>query len=356
MAVYVAYLILTLWQSELINARKNNKRKAIFVFLSFAELFLLTGLRGYDVGSDTRTYLDYFVARRGISFFEIFLVDPHGFEFGYQIFQNLCAFTGMSETAYLFCVSAAIYAPFFFFVYKYSSHPEISVLLYFVFDFFYYSLGIFRQMIAVSICLFTVPLIIKRKPIAFMLVTLLAASFHETALIWFWIYAIYPYARSRQIWWVMTACILALPVGEWVARPIMESIPRYKYYFIDFEKYRNAPDESFFIFFTFGTILFGLKFFGYLDKPRKPVEQIALACLCMCVAEGSFARFFVLTSRAVTYFSIYLTTLIPSFIDDYFGEKWRYPIKILLSLTLIGLFISLFYCNKFINPFKFFWE
>ena len=357
MVAYVAYLIAVLWQSELIDARKSKKRKAIFVFLCFVELFLLTGLRGYDVGSDTRTYLDRFLEKKGITFFGIFELEPKGFEYGYQIFQNFCAFTGMNETGYLLAVAAVIYIPFFVFVYKYSEHPEISILVYFAFNMFYYSLGIFRQMIALSLCLTTVPLILKRKPVSFVVVTCIAGSFHMTAFVWMVTYFLYAFINRRQIKWAILIAAVALPVGEILMKPIFELIERYHFYFDNIENYRTSPDDSFFMFFVFCSILIATQVFGYFEKKKTPCERLSLMCLCLCVIEVSLARFFALTARAVTYFSVYLTITLPSWLEKCFDDKWRYYFRVALTLALLIITITMsFYGNKHICPFVFFWQ
>ena len=357
MVAYVAYLIAVLWQSELIDARKSKKRKAIFVFLCFVELFLLTGLRGYDVGSDTRTYLDRFLEKKGITFFGIFELEPKGFEYGYQIFQNFCAFTGMNETGYLFAVAAVIYIPFFVFVYKYSEHTEISILVYFAFYMFYYSLGIFRQMIALSLCLTTVPLILKRKPVSFVVVTCIAGSFHMTAFVWMVTYFLYAFINRRQIKWAILIAAVALPIGEILMKPIFELIERYHFYFDNIENYRTSPDDSFFMFFVFCSILIAMQVSGYFEKKKTPCERLSLMCLCLCVIEVSLARFFALTARAVTYFSVYLTITLPSWLEKCFDDKWRYYFRVTLTLALLIITITMsFYGNKHICPFVFFWQ
>ena len=145
--------------------------------------------------------------------------------------------------------------------------------------------------------------------------------------------------------------------GEILMKPIFELIERYHFYFDNIENYRTSPDDSFFMFFVFCSILIATQVFGYFEKKKTPCERLSLMCLCLCVIEVSLARFFVLTARAVTYFSVYLTITLPSWLEKCFDDKWRYYIRVALTLALLIITITMsFYGNKHICPFVFFWQ
>ena len=130
------------------------------------EMIFFTGFRALDVGVDNGTYLAALEYYKGLTFKEIFtakLVYPFDFEFGYFFLVKLCAFLNFNDTAFLLLISIIIYVPLFSFIYKNSHNPLISIIVYFTFGFFGYSIGLFRQMIAMSICLLAVSYLKEKR-------------------------------------------------------------------------------------------------------------------------------------------------------------------------------------------------
>lgn len=94
----------------------------------------------------------------------------------------MCFFS-LVNAKFLFLIACLIYIPVFKFIYDYSENPFMSTMIYLAFGFFGYSLGIFRQMIAISICLMGFKYVLERKLYYYIIFILLAMTFHTTAII-----------------------------------------------------------------------------------------------------------------------------------------------------------------------------
>ena len=190
MSVYVGYLLLAGLQIPFF--RKKDKlgnrcfNKKGYLILCCIELIVLAGIRGYTVGADTVVYLDaidYYGKLPTSKLFSAELVYPFDFEAGYFLLTKICVFLNMGKTAFLFVIAILIYVPVFVAINRYSKMPYISILCYFAFSMFSYSLGIFRQMIAISILLCGLKYILERKFFKYLLIVILAMLFHTTAIL-----------------------------------------------------------------------------------------------------------------------------------------------------------------------------
>ena len=110
------------------------------------------------------------------------------FEQGYVTFTNLL--NNISHNFWTFIVFYAFFITTtnIYFQNKYAVMPFFCLLLY-VCDSFY-SLFLVRQYIAMNICILTIPFIINKKILPFLLLSLIATTFHRTAYVWIFVYCI----------------------------------------------------------------------------------------------------------------------------------------------------------------------
>lgn len=330
-----------------------NKKK-VYLFIVAVELILFTGLRATDIGSDTEAYVHAIEMNRGISFNKIWNItdNPYGFEVGYLIFGKLCSYFNMNATTFLFFVSILIYIPFFKFVYEYSKDPVISILAYFTFSHFYYSLGIFRQMIALSICLMSLKYLRSRNLIKYCLIIALASSFHITAICWlplYWLSICDMKKYKRKIIPIGLACI---PLGKIIANVLLILIPRYEHYA---GTERAIGGGSYLMLFLLFLLFLGCHWITKKSISRE--IEISFAALSLAIILQSVAYSFGLIGRAICYYTIFVTILLPEIVIRIFTPRSRKVAKILIGITLIILtIVTQFIGNKYICPFAFFWE
>lgn len=180
MAVYYILLALVVGLAYPLLIKKPSKiKKAVYLALVFAYMFFMCTLR-YGIGND---YFSY------IKIFENISVTPFKnlFSLGYEpVFALVCKLlTAISlNTTFLYGAFAAFtLLPVAFVIFKHGKNAWLSCYLYICLTFFYTSMNFIRQSVAASIILLSYRFIKERKNVPFLLMALLAAGFHYTALI-----------------------------------------------------------------------------------------------------------------------------------------------------------------------------
>lgn len=138
-------------------------------------------LRGNDIGNDTITYVQSF---QHLSYSD-YDSSKSRFEIGYLI---LCKFawrawsTPHSIILFTGLITSVLY---YIFIRKYSKWYFLSLMLFFLLNYFDGSMNIIRGSVAASILTFSYRYLTEKMLIPFILTVLLAMSFHESAFIFF---------------------------------------------------------------------------------------------------------------------------------------------------------------------------
>ncbi len=370
---YLVYIVLLTAQAAVFRDGKRSVRRDgdrigfvrrngnhLFLALACIELIVLTGLRGYTVGADTDTYLDALRHYTGISFAEVFtkpLVYPFDFEIGYFVLTKLCAWMHMSETVFLFLIAIAVYVPLFRYIYLHSTHPYISVLVYFAFGFFSYSLGIYRQFIAIGIVLSVLKYIERRQFWPYFLAILLAMLIHQTAFIALPLYflPVFRWRKPRFFLTVLAAEVVLLAVGRYVIRLAVSLFPAYAGYLGS----QYDTQGGSYLNLIFLNLVYFLVCLANRQAPEKDVRlnmiaaQLAVASLLQCCAYHM-----ALFGRIVPYYSIALLLAIPNVIDGFSRKDpaMAYVLKLAACAILLLLTVLEFSGNNYVCPFYFFWQ
>ena len=159
------------------------KDKNCYLFLCFI-LLLLSAFRGYGVGGDLENYLPEFrriCDSKGISG-AIEVVDK---DFGYAVLIKLLSYISTSERFFLVSTSIISLIGPFWFIKKYSPWPIYSLFLYYSFGYYTNTMNNIRQSIAISILLFSIPLIINgriKSKVYFGALLAFATTIHNSAI------------------------------------------------------------------------------------------------------------------------------------------------------------------------------
>lgn len=178
------YWFLVLFSSVvafLYNRRKIQASYWIWAFI----LILFSAIRDPYAYRDMPNYVSYFYTGQ----YETTLTTEN-VNIGYETVTNLFKIISSSFTLFNTLISIFITTSFAFFCKKESNLPYLSLLLY-VLLIYFPSYFILRQYIAVAISLFAFKYIIDQKLTNFLLIALLALSFHTSAIIIFPLYFIY---------------------------------------------------------------------------------------------------------------------------------------------------------------------
>lgn len=351
MANYICYLILIGIQlpffykkDELGNWYLKNKA---YLALCCVELIFLAGLRGYTVGADTATYLKAFNHFRGVPFWKIITekyMSPRAFEWGYFYFTEMCRAMGMNETVYLCVIACLIYIPVFHAVSKYSDMPYLSLLCYFAFGLFSYSLGIFRQMIAISILLCGWKFVEERKLIQFLCLVALAMSFHTTALVALMLYILYGIKWKRIIWMLPGMEVGLLVFGRKIILLATKILPQYVEYL---GGQYDVSGGSYKMLLLLNAILIASIMFRNRENTRDDMVICALV-LAICVQAVGYSMG--IFGRMVPYFSVYLLFAIPNAIHRV-KKEFKPWCVLAAAVCLFVLVFMEFNGNDYVTPY-----
>lgn len=163
--------------------RGKEASKRFFLFFSFFAIFLLCVLRDYSVGRDISTYIDVYERSKLYPFADTSWTHM---EVGYIVFMQLCSYIGLSSRLFICVVYFLMLFPIYNTFRKYSHEALLSVIIYVCFQFLTFDMSGIRQGLAISFCLLCLPYIklsSKKDFILFVLLLLLAYTFHHSSII-----------------------------------------------------------------------------------------------------------------------------------------------------------------------------
>ena len=173
--IYITIIVLCICFSYF--GKNNPHSKKVCLFTIGIMLSVLTGCRASTVGYDTLNYVKMFKAYAGNSDMRKIYVSY--LEPGYSLLSNVIIKMG-GDIHTLFIVSSLfIVFTALIFLYRYSKSFYFSVFILSSFPYFFSSMDILRFFLGVSIWLWAIKFAIEKKPIKYILITLVAAQFHK---------------------------------------------------------------------------------------------------------------------------------------------------------------------------------
>lgn len=199
----------------------SSKSKKVCVTLIGIQLFLLLALRAESYGPDAEIYAAGYRYISSLTFSQMLgalnpnildnanLIYLYDFENGWVVLNWLLASLGFSYQGLIVFLAAVTSFSFCFFSLRYSDTPWFTLFILSTMNFLWYSISILRQTLALSIFLFGIIYIVKRKPIKFMLVILLAMMFHRAVIL---AALLYPLSRTKMTKRKLTYIFIAFVV------------------------------------------------------------------------------------------------------------------------------------------------
>lgn len=329
------------------------KQKKFFIVLFFFEIVLFSGLRSFNVGADTLNYLDGLHYYRNLKKSDVLsssLVWPYKYEIGYFWLLKICAYFRVSDRLFLIIISIIIYLPICIFVNKYSDDYFISVILFFSLGFFTYSVGLFRQMIAMSILCLSFKYVLNRNFIRFCICVGIAYMFHETAIVIFPLYFLYNFNNKKIIILTFLLQILLKYVGRNLMIFIFSLIPRYSNYIGSIHDTQQS--------FGLNLILIDLVLvilYLFWDEMTKKSHVVSLA-LCVAALLQQLSYSMGLFGRVVLYYSFFLILGLPlviQYIQSLFVLKEKKTIWFIFLILLITLCFINIHSDQYVNNYTF---
>ena len=179
---YINLLLIAAFAYPLCIYKPSAIKKAIYLLITFSWMWFVATFR-YRIGWDYFDYIDIFNQIRTISSIWDVRYEP-----GFALLTRAMTLFIHDYVVMYGVYQVLIMVPVMWFIYRYCKNVWLAVWLYVTLTFFYMSMNFTRQALACSITLLGYKFLRERKLIPYMLIVLLAGSFHFTALIMIPIY------------------------------------------------------------------------------------------------------------------------------------------------------------------------
>ncbi len=352
MLIYLLNILLMfMWAFLLLAYKPSDQKKKAFCAIACIQWVLVSGLRSAYVGADTMNYRRLFYLVENTSWNKIFsdiLFYIHGGDIkdpGYALFVKLFQVFSTNYQVYLIFIALVFMIPMAIWIYKNSSMPCLSFVIFSTLFYSFYAVTGIRQTIATAFVVFIgYEFIKKKKPIPFLIITFLSFFIHKSCLC-FLPFAFFAHKKITKmyvaIFTVITSVFLAL--GKALYGPFAELIG------YDIEK-ENLEDTSSYVIVVCLIMLASFIFMKYIknnvdeDKFRAIYNAalFATAFTLLTIRNQAFMR-------VQQYYTLFLMLLVPELVKAF--NKRLQPIVYILG---VGVLITKLIFN---NPFyEFFWQ
>lgn len=374
MAVYFIFLCIAAAGCILLDfaARRHivgNLPKAQLIWIGLL-LFILSALRGEQVGVDVRNYH---------LIFNTFGTNPlsarmTSLSSGYPGYRLICRIvyilTGGSYRVMLALSAAVIIYGFFKFFYLKSDNCLMSAA-YFVFMYFFFSsLNVTRQFMAMAVMLLAFLALDEKKRLKFVLLAAFAVSIHNVCILML----IYPILARIKWTKLLFAgyCVLitaGLLFAEYAIRLFVAVFPRYSFYAVynwQTTRGRRTIAVSLVLLATvlLALILSSPKLFGRLGVSPvrctiRTFSEPLWTFMSLTMIEIVMGIFYFDNSfyiRIQSFFTPFAVLFLPGFIERV-NKKWRFWLylgsnAIFISITSVRLLLL----DSGVVPYRFFWQ
>lgn len=288
-------------------------RNKFFLFLSFSLFYIIMAFRDISVGIDTETYSELYLT---IANTDSWLFPRY--ETGYVLLNRIIGFIfPHSPQMFIVIISFIVLCGYVRFIYKYSYIPWLSVLFFFLFEYFDQSINLTRQGIAMVILLHAFDFLITRKTKSFFICVLCAGLFHYTALFFILAYIVnyIRFSKSNIIIFFCVAFLVAL-CSEYIIHFVFASVGVYADYANTVYADGNVRLASIlhaivilsFIIFTLIHISSARKYFETDSNGGREMFWLLMLGLLIWIASFQFN----LLGRLAQYFTVYLIVFVPN--------------------------------------------
>lgn len=346
------YLFLFITFLAIISAfdKRKGKRNLFFVFLSFFAIILLQSLRKWTVGTDVVSYLYFFDRLSSGESINDFSSEFTSLEIGFLYFNQFIAFFTSDHQYFLAIVSAIIFIPIGYVIYKNTKNVYLSLMALLTLVIFNFTFSGLRQSIAIAIAFVSYEFIKKRKWFWFIGVVLLASSFHISALVFLPAYPLY-FLKIKKKHFLFILGFIAL---VFVLKSFL-----LKFFLINvFDKYDNSELLGTTGAYTMFFIMLLIYSFSIFVQ-RKREFSVALNAysnyMLVAVLIQIAASESQVAMRAGYYYFIFIALLIPEIMST-FKDKKLIPGYFILTLILCITFYFITTSTSSLNPYLFYWE
>lgn len=338
------YFLLILISSFITWIAIESKHRIIKIPLSILAVLIPSFFFGFrdQIGSDFQNYVNHF--------YDIQLGYETRLEWGYEAINRLVAELGFTEHALFFVVGIImfIFLHLTFERYKHLLNPGLAMFTFMSF-FYQMSFNIVRQVMTITVILYSIKFIEERKLIKFIFIILLASSFHTSALLFLPVYFVNDLLEktNKKISQILIYIVVILGVIllDYIAAPLFSNLESFEQY----SRYLNDVDSTNeglgFVLRTIPFLILGIYLYKDGNKYYRNYS-LYFSIFVMGFLLG-FSRFVgaPFLSRITLNYDVIIVLLLPIFIKilNKRGEYW------LSWLTISYVFIHWWYIYIYIG-------
>lgn len=327
----------------------NEKSRKRYMLFSGVLLVLISGLRSYNLGTDTMVYYSAFEDVVQLSFRQI--CDSEFKDPFYYIFSKFLSLIVGNNFHLVLLVFAAMYmSTFGKLIYKESPNLLISFIVFISLGLFSFSMHGVRQGLAIAFIMSSYFPLRDKKILKFIGLVLIASLFHSTAIIFL---IAYPCCRlgfnkKSAILYIGILGVL-LVSGDNLVRTFALEASAYDARFEAYAVTEKSLTYSGFIQLClfFLLVLFNMKSFKEKDKD----SSLLITLLVLALIFQSCSIFIAEMFRIAMYFSIFLVILVPRVLATY-PVKYRKEVSFIICI----LIMMYFYSEPYKLEYSFFWN
>ncbi|MEB7389004.1 EpsG family protein [Aerococcus viridans] len=339
--------------------------RGLTTIVLFLFLFILSAFRSDSIGTDTQNYIQTF---KIISTAASLNFESFDMEAGYLFFNKILAILFNNPQWLLITTSAIVFTGVGIIVYRYSKNIWMSTFLFFGLNFFTSSMNTTRTFLSLVILLFSIQFIFKNDFFKFLIVVMVATTFHQSAIIFIIAWFISKIKLNKFTLLIFTSLnlliFLFLPL---LLRLIVIVFPTYLNY-LSSSFYEDGVKLASVINFSINLLIFIIIYLlynsSYVNRELMRPEDInifnkSLNILLIGVSLSFLAIRFSLLTRVSYYFMIMSILLLPN-VTKLIKKR---NLRMALMFTIIFIF---FMYTMMVNairpewdsiyPYKFFWN
>lgn len=299
-------------------------------------LWTISALRAYTVGVDTIVYVEMF---ENIPYGYVSRIEP-----GFLFFMK--ALSAITTNPGILIATSSFIALFGFFVFLKENSKAVffSVFLMISFNYYFSTMNVMRQWIAMSIGFAALGFLRKGKKKTFIISVFAAALFHYSALVMLVYLLMYKKQLKKK-----NVCLLILlsAIGiisiSWGLKIIFWIFPQYESMYANTDYMQGSGIGSVFEIAKLVVVILVL-IIGKVNRNRKYDFEIFMLVIAIIVQLFSFE--IAIISRLFRYFSVFELILIPNAFKEMVPSKQ----KNILLLLVVGMAIAYFFVVSFYRP------
>ena len=319
------------------NSITKGKYATIFCGIAVFILFFLMAFRDQSIGTDIEDYLSLFqkVDEVGINFLSSNDDNFIGYEKGYLALNYIISYVG-GERLLLVVVSALYVLSVSHCVIQFSPYPLMSLALFVLGNFYFSGMNLLRQYIAIAILLFSIKYVVNRSFLKFLFILLIALSMHRTAIVFVFLYFVYPLKVSNKYILLCISCsiLFYLFIGQYILSYILGIFELSK-----FEHYILVGADGGIIFYLF---LLSFVLLGVTTPERIrniPNVRVFFHMMILALLVQSFAVSIAELARLTQYFYIGFIVYLPCVLFHIKSPNSRLVLISVFMFLMLAYFI-----------------